>query len=395
LPPLDFHPNRAKTALPAWPLSHAVHKRVRLALIALFMALATVATVQRGVLTRSHATFPIFRQSFVHLKSGQDLYARYPAEQGTEERDRFKYSPTAALFFAPFAMVPFVAGLFLWTVLNALMVYFAVTRLLPGGEGTAALAILFPALIAAVQSTSSNGLIAALMVLSFVAMERQKVTGASTAIAAGMLMKLFPAAAAPFLLTQPRPWRAIGKFAVVVVLLLAAPLLVTSPEQLAAQYRSWANIVTADERDLSFARSIMVVIRAWTQTEIPNGVFQAVATAILVAPLAVRRSCWTDAEFRQRFFGSLAIFVVIFNHQAENASYVIAAIGLAVWFIKSEKTWARIFLLALCLAGLEAIPYTIVWLWLQFDLWDGGRLLDWAVVRWPRRREFLPQRAEA
>ena len=390
--PHDFHPSRAKFGSPAWLSGYAVLRRGRLILLALFLSLAAVATVQRGVLTRSHATFPIFRQSFVHLRAGQDLYARYPAEQGTEDRDRFKYSPTAALFFAPFALVPFVAGLLLWTVLNALAIYFAVDRLLPGREGTVALLILFPSLIAAIQSTSSNALIAALMVLSFVAMEKQKITGASTAIAAGMLMKLFPAAAAPFLFTQPRPWRAIGKFSVVVALLLAAPLLVTSPSELAMQYRSWAAIVFADERDLSFARSIMVVIRAWTHSEVPNGVFQAIATAILVLPLAVRRSAWTDPEFRQRFFGSLAIFVVIFNHQAENASYVIAAVGLAVWFLKSEKTLARIFLLALCVAGLEAIPYTIVWLWLQFDLWDGGRLLDWAMARWPRAEEFAPQR---
>ena len=37
--------------------------------------LAAVATIQRGVLTETHATFPIFRQSFVHLSEGRDLYA--------------------------------------------------------------------------------------------------------------------------------------------------------------------------------------------------------------------------------------------------------------------------------------------------------------------------------
>src|SRR4029077_18963489 len=128
-------------------------------------------------------------QSFVHLRAGQDLYAAYPAEQGKEDRDRFKYSPTAAMFFAPFALLPFVAGLFLWTALNALAVFFAVDRLIPGRDGTVALLIVFPALIAAVQSTSSNGLIAALMVASFVALEGARYVRSSTAIAAGALMK--------------------------------------------------------------------------------------------------------------------------------------------------------------------------------------------------------------
>jgi hypothetical protein len=63
-------------------------------IVACCIALAAVATMQRGVLTTSHATFPIFRQSFVHLADGRNLYAAYPAEQGTEDRDLFKYNPS-------------------------------------------------------------------------------------------------------------------------------------------------------------------------------------------------------------------------------------------------------------------------------------------------------------
>ena len=381
---------------PSWSVSHALGSRARRCLLALFLLLAAVATAQRGVLTRSHATFPIFRQSFVHLSAGQDLYARYPDEQGARDDDRFKYTPSAAVFFAPFAAVPFVLALFLWTVLNVLALFFAVDRLMPGRDGTISLLIVFPALISAIQSTSSNALIAALMVASFVALERQKVFRASLAIAMGALMKLYPAAAIPFLLRQPRPARALAKLALVVLVLLAVPLLVTGPTELFAQYRSWATILFSDERDLTFARSIMVVIRDWTGTEGPNWVFQFVATMILVTPLALRPGAWRDPAFRKHFLASLLIYVVIFNHQAENSSYVIAAVGLAIWYLTSEKTWTRVLLLLLCLVGLEAIPYTIVWLWLQFDLLDGARLGAWVARRLPERSaEISPEAAEA
>src|ERR1700712_26717 len=43
--------------------------------------------------------FEIFRLASRHLVSGEDMYAEYPAEIS----DRFKYSPTFALLFAPLA----------------------------------------------------------------------------------------------------------------------------------------------------------------------------------------------------------------------------------------------------------------------------------------------------
>jgi hypothetical protein len=316
----------------------------------------------------------------VHLRAGQDLYAAYPNEQGTEDRDRFKYSPTAAMFFAPFALLPFVAGLLLWTVLNALALYFAVDRLIPGRDGTFALLIVFPSLIAAIQSTSSNALIAALMVASFVALEGDRLVRSSTAIAAGALMKLYPAAAVPFVLLQPKPLRALAKLALVVAALLALPLLVTSPTELLHQYKSWTAILLGDAGDLTFARSIMVVWRNWTGAVTPNWIIQIVATGILVTPIAFRRSQWSNPAFRKSMLASLLIYVVIFNHQAENSSYVIASVGLAVWYLNSERTLIRTLLLVLCLVGLEAIPYTLVWFWLQFDLLDGSRLAGWLLA---------------
>ena len=58
---------------------------------------------------RPSGNFEIFRTASRHLVSGQDLYAEYPAEH----TDRFKYSPTFALLFAPFAWLPWPLALLL------------------------------------------------------------------------------------------------------------------------------------------------------------------------------------------------------------------------------------------------------------------------------------------
>ncbi|MFI5281175.1 MAG: glycosyltransferase family 87 protein, partial [Gemmatimonadales bacterium] len=304
-------------------------------ILALYLALAAVAAVQRGILTETHATFPVFRQSFVHLSEGRDLYAAYPAEQGPEDRDRFKYSPTAALFFAPFAFLPLVVALFFWTALNAIALYAAVRCLTPGRDEPWALLIVFPALIAAIQSTSSNALVAALMIGGFVALERRSIVGAAGAIVSGTLMKLYPAAAASFVLSHPRRWQVVGIFLAVAAAAVAAPLLVVSPAELAAQYRSWIAVLLADGRDLTFARSIMVVIREWTGTEVSNLAIQVPATLLLLVPIVARGVAMADAGYRRTLLASILVYVVIFNHQSENASYVIAAVGLAVWFLGS------------------------------------------------------------
>src|SRR5437870_13150815 len=105
--------------------------RQRLALLATYAAGVVIATVQRGILSREHTTFTIFRQSFAHLIRHQNLYAYYPAEQGAAAADLFKYSPPAAMLFAPLAMLPYAVALLLWNTLNVALLVFAITRILP------------------------------------------------------------------------------------------------------------------------------------------------------------------------------------------------------------------------------------------------------------------------
>src|SRR2546430_16281902 len=105
--------------------------RHRLALYAVYAAGIVTATIQRGILSREHTTFSIFRQSFAHLARHQNLYAAYPAEQGAAAVDVFKYSPSAAALFAPLAMLPYSIALLAWNLLNVALLVFAITRLLP------------------------------------------------------------------------------------------------------------------------------------------------------------------------------------------------------------------------------------------------------------------------
>ena len=47
--------------------------------------------------------------------------------------------------------------------------------------------------------------------------------------------------------------------------------------------------------------------------------------ALLVLPIVLRPSRWGDGDFRRTYLGSVLIFSVIFNHKAEQPSFMIAA----------------------------------------------------------------------
>src|SRR5258708_1333956 len=87
-------------------------------LLGLYVSAALVVTIQRGVFGFPN-DFAIFRASFWNLIAGRDLYVL----RLDQAYDRFWYSPTFALLFAPFAVLPLGVGLFLWNLVNVLTIF--------------------------------------------------------------------------------------------------------------------------------------------------------------------------------------------------------------------------------------------------------------------------------
>ena len=351
------------TAQPPW----------RWGVVALYAATSAGVVVQRGVLGPQHSVFKIFRQSFWHLAAGRNLYAPYPTEQGGLPADLFKYSPTAALFFAPFAAVPYGVGLFAWSLLGALLLYRAFTLVLDDGPALLASVLVYPDLLASLQACSSNAQIAALIILGYVSLEQRRQLAGAGAIVCSAAMKIFPFAALTFALFHPRRWRFALVVLGVVVVALLLPLVVTSPRLLMQQYQWWHAIERSDALDLAFGLSAMSLVRHLIGGTWPNWPVQVVATVALLLPLALRRERWIDPEFRRGYLASLLGYAVLFNHQAERSSFVIASAGVAIWCVSPPRgtnapLW-RGLLGATALVGLKTTPLLLVWLVMQAELY--------------------------
>src|SRR5438105_3148424 len=90
------------------------------ALLLIYALSAVTVTIQRGVFGFPN-DYAIFRAAFWNLVANGDLYVL----RLNQAHDYFKYSPSFALLFAPFAILPFLVGLLFWNLFNALTLFFA------------------------------------------------------------------------------------------------------------------------------------------------------------------------------------------------------------------------------------------------------------------------------
>ena len=370
------------------------------AMLVLYVIAVVVATLQRGgVIDAVENNFRIFRWAYFNLVSGVDLYAAHPVQHD----DLFKYSPTFALFFAPIAPLPFWLGLTIWNAANALGVWWAVTRLLPVRQSALVLTLSLVEVLTAVQRAQSNALVAALIILAFIAFQRGHLVRAALAIGAGAFIKIFPLAMLMFGLFERRVVRFALIFVGVMVALAALPLVVTTPAKLAGQYASWRAVEASDAGDLvnecvhckrdfyaggALYGGVMQQLRMWTGQPIPNWPVQLVGTLLLLLPMAVRRRDWGDVDFRRRLLTSLLVYVVIFNHQSESPSFVIAMVGIAIWYATSARTWWHTALMALTVFVVSIGYSDLMPAWVRGEIFARYRLktvpcvMVWGVMQW-------------
>lgn len=350
--------------------------------------IAAVVVVALQASAQHVNNFETFRTSWFNLVGGRGLYGENPTHQ-----DYFKYSPTFALLFAPFAVLPFTAGVLLWSAVNAGALYWGLGRVLGPREALAARAIVVLDTIGSMQNVQSNALSAGLVILAFSELSRRRELRAALVIATGTLIKVYPVIAGVFAVFRPyRIPRLVAWGVVVAAGFIAAPLLVVSPAELARHYREWAAISRTDAMTRGY--SVMEHIHLWTGADWPNWPVQLAGVLILLAPLA-RLSRWGIPAFRLLVLASVLMFCILFNHKAESPGFVVAVAGVAIWFVAVPRDRLRWTVLGVVAVGtilsasdampeflqeryfepyrLKTIPVLLVWLLTQYELWTDGR----------------------
>jgi hypothetical protein len=374
------------------PAEYLLHPHLVLAVYCLAAVVVTIIKLapgpfeQNGFRYQPLQNFAIFRNSFEHLIHHQNLYANFVFQQW----DLYRYSPTFALLFAPFALLPYAAGAVLWNLLNAATLFWAV-RSIPGlAERQRMLALWFIllAMLSAVGNAQSNALMAALMIGAWTSQERGKSDLAALFIVLAAFIKLFGVfALLPCLLCGDRK-RLLRYIAACGAVFAFLPMLVLRFGELRVLYQNWYATVRAFN-EARLGVSFMGFLKAWLHISLPANSIVAAGAVVLIAAAVIGRRA------PLLVLASVLIFVTIFNYAAESPSYVIAVSGVALWYFAQARTAVNLallvatFLLAMLsssdlfprplrhdfeLYAVKALPCILVWMKLQWDLIQANRV---------------------
>lgn len=338
-----------------------------------------------GFLYTHYNNYIIFKQSFFHLIQHKNLYHWYEPEQW----DLFKYSPSFALLFGVFAYLPDPVGLLIWNILNVGCLIVALVQVprLPDRARVIMLFFILVEVVISIQSTQSNALIAGLLVLAFIAMERNRPMLAAVLITSTVFIKLFGLFGFGLFLFYPCRWKGAIAAAMSMILFAFLPLIVLPWSELMMQYQGWYDTLAEDRVETGL--SVLGWFQSWFGLNANPNTVVLIGFLMLLVPL-LRWRCWIYYPFRLMALASVLIWVVIFNHMAESPTFVIAVTGAGIWFFARSRPgyqqfWLWFILLFTSLSTtdlfpkdfqlsvvepfvLKAVPCIALWVWITIEM---------------------------
>ena len=364
-------------------------------LIAVYSAAALLVSVQRlslGKLEKGQTAYEnylIFKNALANMISGVNPYGYFDSMQW----DQYKYSPAFAFFMAPFSAMPDAIGLPFWNLLNALTLLFALFALPLARKHLFFIAwLILPELLISMQNSQSNGLTAALILLSWIGLERGESLKAGFGIAAGTFLKIFGGLAAfPALLY--RSWFRSWVWALILsVLFFFLPLIFLAPDRFIQLYEWWFELLREDHQD-SIGLSVSGWLESWFAYTPDRAKLLLAGFFIFLGSMATAYVLGDPESRKTRIlsWASLLIWVIIFNHKAESPTFVIAMCGVGLWYWAEPERpfWQKLLLgLAFILVSfsssdlfprylrksffepyvIKSVPCIAVWILIQIEL---------------------------
>lgn len=349
-----------------------------------------------SALTKFHScnNFLIFRGVFWHTLHQTSLYAPYPAEYF----DTNHYGPFFSLVIAPFAVVPPLVGLILWHVIMALLLYVAV-RKLPIAQGKQIFIYWFCAheLLTALFMSQFNIAIAAIIVASYWCIEKEKDATAAFFIMFGTFVKLYGIVGLAFFFFSRHKMRFVISLLVWAVVFFVLPMLISSPAYIIDQYKEWWVSLSGKNVENMFSggqnQSLLGLVRKISHVADYSDLWLIVPGILVFCRPYLRFGQYRNSAFRLTFLASTLLFVVLFSTGSESSTYIIAFIGVALWYVAAP--WKRtgwdvalmvfVFILSSMSPSdlfpayirkhyvqpyaLKALPCVLVWLKLIYEMW--------------------------
>ena len=359
-------------------------------LLGLWLLLGVISALAK---MHNHNNFLIFRGVFWHTWQQTSLYTPYPAEYF----DMNHYGPLFSVIIAPFAVVPEWLGLVLWCVGLSLFLYVAIRRSdMSRYQQVFIFWFCAHELLTALFMQQFNIAIAAIIVLAFFLIEKERDAEAAFFIVLGTLVKLYGIVGLAFFFFSRHKVRFVLSLIVWGVLLFALPMVISSPEYIIGQYQEWYVSLTEKNADNMFGAgtniSLLGMIRKISGCATYSDLCVIIPGLIIFAIPYLRFSQYRNVAFRQTLLASVLMFVVLFSTGSESSGYIIPFVGIVIWFTAApwQRTKWDIALLVFAFVlssmspsdlfpaylrkewvqpyALKALPVTLIWLKLCYEM---------------------------
>ncbi len=311
----------------------------------LWLIIVIVTFLTKGAFNPAKCNnFLIFRGVFFHTIDQLPLFAAYPDEYA----DVNHYGPVFSLVIAPFALLPRVPALLLWNLCLAASLFRAI-RTLPvsAGHKGAISWIVSLELLSALQMQQFNIAIAAIVAATYTAVRNDRPGVAAFLVALGTLTKLYGIVGLAFIPFMRRKWRSAGWLLLWTAVLFAAPMLISSPEYICSQYADWFHSLVDKNAANGFAANDLQNISAIGLIHRVSGLsfsdlwILVPAGVLFLLPFA-RVKEWKNHTFQWGIVASVLMCIILFSTGSESSGYVIAFLGVAIWFTQLPPTEASI-----------------------------------------------------
>ncbi len=343
---------------------------------------------------RNHNNYKIYKGVFFHLINQTSLYTEYP----NEFFDKNHYGPIFSFIIAPFALLPDWIGLMLWSVFLVGLIIWSLYQLpLKSIQIVAIMWICFNEYLISAQSFQVNALMVFIIVLSYVFISKKQDFWSAMLIALGTFIKLYGIVGLAFFFFSKQKFKFSVSLLFWSLLFFVAPMIISSPSNIIHVYVEWFNdLIHKNGTNVELGTyqdfSVMGVVRRFANdSTIPNTPFIIVGLILFGLPY-LRFKAYSNKKFQLLLLASVLIFTVIFSSGSESPTYIIAFVGVAIWFVVQEnpknKLTIALLIFALILTSfshtdlcprflidnyirkysLKAIPCIVIWLVIIYEM---------------------------
>jgi len=274
-----------------------------------------------------------FNKASESLINSVSLYSKHP----DNHFDFYKSSPSFALFFSIFNLIPYNVGLFIWNILNSVLIIGVVHNMSKLGYGlrNKFLWILAIEILTMALNEESYGLFLGLLFLAYWQLENGNTGKGAIILSSLMFVKFIGIFFLLLLFIYPNKIRSLATSLLTLMSIALLPLIIVNPDYLYEQYVQWFSLLFRDSNGF-VNLSAMNIFESWFDVYANKFIFISIAFALMIIPLIGVRN-YSSKLFRLFFISSILVFVSIFNLKSDHSTFVLSTFGICIWYFYNRE----------------------------------------------------------